>query len=119
MYCEYWGLSEPPFENVVNSRFVFYSTNHDEALLRLFYTVKSQKGACLLTGEIGCGKTTISQVFLEGLDKNIYDVAFIKNPKLKGDELLRAILHKDGEDWTILYADHHDPAYKWAEKRQW
>lgn len=96
MYCEYWGLSEPPFENVVNSRFVFYSTNHDEALLRLFYTVKSQKGACLLTGEIGCGKTTISQVFLEGLDKNIYEIAFIKNPKLKGEEILQEILHRLG-----------------------
>ena len=31
---------------------------------------------------------------------------------------LRAILHKDGETWAILYAAHHDPAYDWAERRE-
>lgn len=25
---------------------------------------------------------------------------------------LRAILHKDGDTWAILYVDHHDPAYE-------
>jgi len=30
---------------------------------------------------------------------------------------LRAILHKDGDTWAILYADHHDAAYQWAERR--
>ena len=30
---------------------------------------------------------------------------------------LRAILHKDGDTWAILYADHHDPAYDWAARR--
>lgn len=31
---------------------------------------------------------------------------------------LRAIIHKDGDIWTVLYADHHNNAYKWAETRQ-
>ena len=31
---------------------------------------------------------------------------------------LRAILHKGGEAWTILYADHHDAAYDWASTRR-
>ena len=31
---------------------------------------------------------------------------------------LRAILHKDGDTWAILYAAHHDPAYDWAERRE-
>lgn len=30
---------------------------------------------------------------------------------------LRAILHKDAGTWVILYIDHHDPAYAWAERR--
>jgi hypothetical protein len=30
---------------------------------------------------------------------------------------LRAILHKDGDTWTILYAGHHDQAYQWASFR--
>jgi hypothetical protein len=30
---------------------------------------------------------------------------------------LRAILAKDGDAWFILYADHHNAAYRWAERR--
>lgn len=31
---------------------------------------------------------------------------------------LRAIVHKEGETWTILHADHHDSAYQWASRKQ-
>jgi len=31
---------------------------------------------------------------------------------------LRAILYKDGETWVALHADHHDPAYRWAARRE-
>ena len=30
---------------------------------------------------------------------------------------LRAILYKDGETWAIVHVDHHNPAYKWAERK--
>ncbi|MCC7542079.1 MAG: AAA family ATPase [Deltaproteobacteria bacterium] len=31
---------------------------------------------------------------------------------------LRAILHKDGDTWVVLHADHHDPAYRWAGRHE-
>ena len=31
---------------------------------------------------------------------------------------LRAILHKEGDTWAILYSDHHDPAYEWAKRKE-
>ncbi|HXE71179.1 MAG TPA: 3'-5' exonuclease [Candidatus Nitrosotenuis sp.] len=31
---------------------------------------------------------------------------------------LRAILHKNGDTWTLLYVDHHDAAYRWAERHE-
>lgn len=31
---------------------------------------------------------------------------------------LRAILAQDGDDWVVLHVDHHDPAYRWAERRK-
>jgi len=36
--------------------------------------------------------------------------------RVSGD--LRAILYKDGETWAILYADRHNAAYDWAERRE-
>lgn len=31
---------------------------------------------------------------------------------------LRAIIYKDGENWQVLHADHHDAAYHWAATKQ-
>lgn len=31
---------------------------------------------------------------------------------------LRVIVHQSGEDYVLLYANHHDPAYDWAARRQ-
>ena len=31
---------------------------------------------------------------------------------------LRAIVHKEGDDWQVLHADHHDAAYRWAMTKQ-
>jgi len=36
--------------------------------------------------------------------------------RVSGD--LRVILYKDGNTWAILYVDHHNPAYDWAERRE-
>ncbi|MBE9010915.1 AAA family ATPase, partial [Pseudanabaenaceae cyanobacterium LEGE 13415] len=30
---------------------------------------------------------------------------------------LRAIIHKEGDLWTVLHVDHHDEAYNWAKTR--
>jgi hypothetical protein len=31
---------------------------------------------------------------------------------------LRTILYKEGDAWVLLHVDHHDAAYRWAERRQ-
>lgn len=67
MYLEYWGFQKYPFENVPDPEFMFYSPEHKEALTRLLYAVKRNKGAILLTGEVGCGKTMLSRVFIQQL----------------------------------------------------
>lgn len=96
MYSEYWKLKELPFDNIPNSRFVYYSSNHDEALMRLFYTVRGRKGACMLTGDIGCGKTTICRVFQDKLMEGDYEVVLITNPTITSKELLQEILYQLG-----------------------
>lgn len=92
MYCKHWNLTEPPFENLPDPRFVFFSNNHDEALMRLVYTVTGRKGACMLTGEVGCGKTTISSVLKERLRDRNHQIAMVTNPNLSTVDLLREIL---------------------------
>ncbi|MBU1998299.1 MAG: ATPase, partial [Candidatus Omnitrophica bacterium] len=62
MYEVYWGLKEKPFENTPDPKFIYYSPNHEEALARLLYVVREHKGAVLLTGDYGSGKTLLSRV---------------------------------------------------------
>jgi len=83
MYEEYWDLAEKPFENTPDPRFLYRSAQHEEALSRLIYGVKERKGAVMLTGVFGCGKTVLAQTLLEELGEDVYKVAFIINPGTK------------------------------------
>lgn len=96
MYEEYWGLKEKPFENTADPRFLYESTQHEEALVRLRYAVHGDKGIAVLTGVFGCGKTVIAEKLLEELSRGVYEVAFIVNPQLSPIELLRDIIYNLG-----------------------
>lgn len=96
MYEEYWGLKEKPFENTADPRFLYYSAQHEEAFTRLTYAIQEQKGAAVLTGVFGCGKTVIAQAVFSSLSKGKYETAFVINPQLSHVELLREILYDLG-----------------------
>lgn len=96
MYEAYWGLTEAPFENTPDPRYLYLSKQHEEGLTRLFYVVKSRKGAGMMTGVFGCGKTLLSRAMVRGLQKSGHRIAFITNPRLDPLELLRMILYELG-----------------------
>lgn len=96
MYEEHWGLAEKPFENTPDPRFIYYASQHEEALSRLLYAVREGKGAAMLTGVFGCGKTLLARTVLKELDKDVYRIAFIANPLLSYEELLMHIVYNLG-----------------------
>lgn len=96
MYEQYWGLKEKPFENTPDPKFFYNSPQHEEALARMLYTVKESKGAGLLTGVYGCGKTLLARTLFKELQKDVYKVALITNPKLNEIEMLRMIAYSLG-----------------------
>ena len=99
MYVQHWQLYEKPFELTPDPKYVYYSKAHEEALLRLIYTVRDSKGAMLLTGGYGCGKTVLSRVFLNELvGAGRYEVALITNPRYSAKELLVEIIYQLGGD---------------------
>jgi general secretion pathway protein A len=92
MYSAYWGLKDLPFKNVPDQNLFFQSNQHEEALVRLLYAVEHRKGAAMLTGEVGSGKTTVSRVLMNRLPKDLYVVKNITNPALSSVDFIRAIL---------------------------
>ncbi len=100
VYLNYWGLQEKPFENTPDPRFIFYSMSHKEALLNLLYAVNENKGAAMLTGGIGCGKTLVARTLVSKLDPEEFEVALITNPRFSEEEFIREILYQFGVDTT-------------------
>lgn len=96
MYLPYWGLAEVPFKNTPDPKFLYYSQEHEEALVRLLYVVTEGRGGLLLTGEYGCGKTLLSRVFLKELNESKFLVALITNPNLSDIDFLREVLFQLG-----------------------
>ena len=95
MYEKYWGLTEKPFENTPNPRFMYYSKKHEEALMRLLYAIKEEKGAAMLTGEYGSGKTALSRIIIDELIKDkIYEAALITHPQLTPVQFLQEIIYQ-------------------------
>ena len=59
MYERFFRLNSKPFALSPDPSFLFPSRQHGAALTMLEYGIESQAIFCLLTGEIGSGKTTV------------------------------------------------------------
>ena len=90
MYTDFYGLGEKPFSLTPDPRYLFLSASHREALAHVLYGIEQSEGFIAVTGEVGTGKTTLCWTLLERLGPET-EVAFVFNPMLSGDELLRAI----------------------------
>lgn len=96
MYEAYWGLSQSPFQNVPDPTFFCPLPAHTAVLEKLLYVVQYGKGGALLTGEAGCGKSTLSRVFLLQLEEEKYDIGLVINPSLSPDELIDEVAYQLG-----------------------
>ncbi len=89
MYERFYGFGERPFSKTPDPRFLYLSKSHREALARLLFAVE-ERDLALLTGGIGCGKTTLSRALMDQLDDS-FKVILLINPRLTPLEFLRAL----------------------------
>jgi general secretion pathway protein A len=67
MYEAYWQLDARPFEHPLDPRFCFAAETQRGALLKLRYVIEHRRGAAVLAGETGLGKTLVAQTLLSEL----------------------------------------------------
>lgn len=95
MFESHFGLSENPFASGHQSRFVYPSHEHQEALAHLRYGIGNLEPFVLITGEVGTGKTTALFEAVVELQTRV-SVALITNSALTRGELLEEICLRFG-----------------------
>ena len=124
MVLEHWDLRREPFANVPGGALFYGSPQHEEALNRMLYVVRHRKGVGMLTGEVGCGKTTVTRTLAACLSGEPYEVVVLANPALSPEELLKAILLKltgrmenGSKAWVLEQIHRHLVTAKAAGRR--
>jgi general secretion pathway protein A len=88
MYESYWQLDQRPFEHTLDPRFHFAAESQRGAVLKLRYVLESRRGAALLAGESGLGKTLVAQSLLAQLDETQQPRIHLVYPQMPADQLL-------------------------------
>jgi len=91
MYEVYYGLTEKPFSIIPDPEFIYWGRAHSMAFAMLEYGIMNHAGFTVITGDIGCGKTTLIRHLLNRLEDNI-TVGLVTNTPRNSDELLQWIL---------------------------
>jgi general secretion pathway protein A len=91
MYERFYNLRERPFSLSPDPDYLYRSRVHREALGCLQYGIEGYAGFVLLTGNIGCGKTTLLQTVLRELDRPT-SVSWLVNTMLDARELIEAVM---------------------------
>ena len=91
MYERFYQLRERPFSLSPDPDYLYPSRVHREALGYLRFGIEGHAGFVLITGDIGCGKTTLLQTVLRGLDRQT-SVSRLVNTMLDARELIEAVM---------------------------
>ena len=78
MYESFFELKCKPFSLLPDPDFLFLSSRHSIALSLLEYSLTGQAGFCVITGDIGSGKTTLVRAFLGRVGRE-FSVGLISN----------------------------------------
>jgi len=95
MYLELFKLKELPFRLSPDPQFLYLSKQHARAKAYMESTIWFTDGFVVITGEIGSGKTTLIESFLQEIQKDVV-VAQINQTQVSAVDFLQAVLVQFG-----------------------
>src|SRR6202044_4198983 len=102
MYEAYYGLREKPFSILPDPDMIFWGKNYRLAFAMLEFGVMNNAGFTVISGEIGCGKTTLLRYLLRNLDSRISVGLISSTPRGKA-ELLQWVMMSFNQPFEDSY----------------
>ncbi|MEK3884384.1 AAA family ATPase [Paenibacillus sp. PL2-23] len=104
MIRNFFGLERIPFTREVETRHLHRSERFEECVARLQYMVMT-RSIGYVTGEIGCGKSTVIRALKDRLDANKYRFLYLSDANLKPRDFYRELLHHFGLTPSFLRSE--------------
>lgn len=95
-YAEFFGFRERPFSTLPDPALLFWSRQYRRAFSVLEFGVASHAPITLLTGAIGCGKTTLLRELLLRIEGTL-TIGLISNAQGGRGELIQWVLNALGQ----------------------
>ncbi len=91
-YLESFGFKERPFTLVPDPSFLYWSEQHRRAYSVLEFGILSRAPITLVTGGVGCGKTTLLRQLLKQIEEDTI-IGLISNAQGGRGDLIQWVLH--------------------------
>jgi type II secretory pathway predicted ATPase ExeA len=108
MYESHYGLKEKPFSLLPDPDYLMLGSKHKMAYNLLEYGLDYSDGFTIISGEVGCGKTTLIQQLLKNTGTHITFALISDTIRLQGEILERVLMA-----YGLETAAHND---KWTDK---
>lgn len=102
MYQSYWNLQSGPFDEKMDAAFFYESHPHQAGLLKLQYLIENSKGAGLLVGSAGTGKSYLCHVLKSQLAETHQPFVQLVFPQLSPIELISYLAVELGADEAAI-----------------
>src|SRR6266702_3301360 len=103
-WAAHFGLARTPFGKSIPARDLFARQAHAEAIARISFCVVEQ-ALCVVTGDVGAGKTVALRAAVAGLDPTSHQVIYIANPAFGTRGLYVTIVRALGAQPRYLKAE--------------
>ncbi|MGJ8582982.1 MAG: ExeA family protein [Marinosulfonomonas sp.] len=94
-YLDSFGFTERPFTLVPDPSFLYWSDQHKRAYSVLEFGILSRAPITLVTGAVGCGKTTLLRQLLKQIEEDSV-IGLISNAQGDRGDLIQWVLHSLG-----------------------
>ncbi len=91
MYEQAFGFTEKPFSLLPDPGFLYLSKKHTAASAMLEYGILNQAGFSVVTGDVGCGKTTLVRYLLGKMEYSV-TVGLVTNTHASLGDLLQLVM---------------------------